>query len=206
MIIHCGFSSLFYWANGLTPVQHHNASLLTMIKTLGCHVCNTVPGCEVFLFMLANDAHVGAISLITTTVKTLVGPSPLHCPSHSTTPGEWILVGWRLDCNAIFGHHNATNLCIYHDNCLFINNVLTITILNWELWWVPNLHRIWILKKSLANATTWVALIDVYKRRRNQWFIPQNYPVYQCNYRKHCQRKCCSMKFNGVKLYLRLSD
>ena len=98
MIIHCGFSSLFYWANGLTPVQHHNASLLTMIKTLGCHVCNTVPGCEVFLFMLENDAHVGAISLITTTVKTLVGPSPLHCPSHSTTPGEWILVGWRLDC------------------------------------------------------------------------------------------------------------
>ena len=97
MIIHCEFSSLFYWANGLTPVQHHNASLLTMIKTLGCHVCNTVPGCEVFLFMLANDAHVGAISLITTTVKTLVGPSPLHCPSHSTTPGEWVFVGWRLD-------------------------------------------------------------------------------------------------------------
>ena len=92
MITHCGFSSLCYGANGLTPVQHHNASLLTMIKTLGCHVC------EVFLFMLANDAHVGAISLITTSVKTLVGPSTLHCPSHSTTPGEWVLVGWRLDC------------------------------------------------------------------------------------------------------------
>ena len=104
MIIHCEFSSLFYWANGLTPVQHHNASLLTMIKTLRCHVCNTVPGCEVFLFMLANDAHVGAISLITTTVKTLVGPSPLHCPSHSTTPGEWVLVGWRLDCVSIRGN------------------------------------------------------------------------------------------------------
>ena len=89
MITNCGFSSLFHWANGLTPVQHHNASRLTMI--------NTVPGCEVFLLMLANDAHVGAISLITTTVIPLVGPSPLHCPSHSTTPGEWVLVGWRLD-------------------------------------------------------------------------------------------------------------
>ena len=76
MITHCGFSSLFYWANGLAPVQHHNASLLTMVKTLGCHVCNTVPGCEVFLFMLANDAHVWAISLITTSVKTLVGQVP----------------------------------------------------------------------------------------------------------------------------------
>ena len=116
MTIHCGFSSLFYWANGLTPVQHHNASLLTMIKTLGCHVCNTVPGCEVFLFMLANDAHVGAISLITTTVKTLVGPSPLHCPSHSTTPGEWILVGWRLDCicpipNSATYHEMQSHVC-----------------------------------------------------------------------------------------------
>ena len=90
------FHHICYWANGLTPVQHHNASLLTMIKPSDV-VCNKVSGCEVFLFMLANDAHVGAISLITTTVKTLVGPSPLHCPSHSTTPGEWVLVGWRLD-------------------------------------------------------------------------------------------------------------
>ena len=105
MIAHCGFSSLFYWANGLAPVQHHHAFLLTMVKTIGCQVCNTVPGCEVFLFMLANDAHVGAISLITTSVKTLVGPSPLHCPSHSTTPGEWVLVGWRLDWSVAAAQH-----------------------------------------------------------------------------------------------------
>ena len=108
MITHCWFSPLFYWANGLTPVQHHNASLLTMIKILGCHLCNTVPGCEVFLFMLANDAHVRAISLITTSVKTLVGPSPLHCPSHSTTPGEWVFVGWRLDCTRDWDHMEPT--------------------------------------------------------------------------------------------------
>ena len=109
MTTHCGFSSLFHWANGLAPVQYHHASLLTIVKTLRCHVCNTVPGCEVFLFMLANDAHVGAISLITTSVKTLVGPSPLHYPPHSTTPGEWILVGWRLDWSVLYA-----GSCMHH--------------------------------------------------------------------------------------------
>ena len=52
---------------------------------------------KLFLFMLANGPHDGTISLVTASVKTLVGPSPLHCPSYSTTPDEWVLVGWRLD-------------------------------------------------------------------------------------------------------------